>query len=345
LFETSVSHTQTDRRLWMLSELRGAGGPAGFQRRLAEGMQRRGHTVAYGPEVGQADCVLVIGGSRHLGALWRARRRGLPIIQRLNGINWIHRVRPTGVRHYLRAEANNLLMRAVRRLADRVVYQSQFARDWWERTYGVADAEATVIHNAVQLDRFSPAGPEMPPPDRVRLLVVEGQLAGGYQVGLQWALSLAAGLRQRLTQPVELVVAGLVEPDARQAAGGDVTWAGLLPTEAIPGLHRGAHLLFSADLSPACPNSVIEALACGNPVVAFETGALPELLTEDSGRLVAYGADPWRVEPPDIQALVAAAVEVIDRNPALRQGARRRAEAAFGLDRMLDRYLAFFGWS
>jgi len=328
----------------MLNRLAGPAGPAGFQRRLMEGLQARGYDVAFGPEVGQAEAVLVIGGSRHLGALLRARRRGLPIIQRLNGINWIHRVQPTGLRHYLRAEVNNLLLRAVRRLADLVVYQSEFARRWWAQAYGEASAEATIIHNAVPLDRFNPAGPESLPEDRVRLVVVEGRLAGGYQVGLEWAVDLAEGLRQRLSRPVELVVAGQVEADARRQAGDAVTWAGVLAPEAIPGLHRSAHLFFSADLSPACPNSVLEALACGNPVVAFDTGALPELLTPECGRLVPYGGDPWRVERPDLASLASAAVEVVERNQEFRQGARRQAEAAFGLDRMVAQYLAAFGW-
>ena len=45
------------------------------------------------------------------------------------------------------------------------------------------------------------------------------------------------------------------------------------------------------------PNSVIEALACGLPVVSFDTGALPELVTPGAGRVVAYGGDPWRLDP------------------------------------------------
>jgi glycosyltransferase involved in cell wall biosynthesis len=98
-------------------------------------------------------------------------------------------------------------------------------------------------------------------------------------------------------------------------------------------------LLFSADINAACPNSVIEALACGLPVAAFATGALPELVTGDSGRVVPYGGEPWKLEKPDLPALVNAAAEILDDQPRFRAAARQRAEEAFGLDGMIEKYL------
>jgi glycosyltransferase involved in cell wall biosynthesis len=98
-------------------------------------------------------------------------------------------------------------------------------------------------------------------------------------------------------------------------------------------------LLYSSDVNAACPNSVIEALACGLPVLSFDTGALSELVKDDAGRVVPYGGDPWRLDPPDVPALSQAALEILREQDRFRQGARRRAEEAFGLDAMLDAYL------
>jgi glycosyltransferase involved in cell wall biosynthesis len=119
-----------------------------------------------------------------------------------------------------------------------------------------------------------------------------------------------------------------------------IHWAGLVPRQEIPPIDRSAHLYYSADVNAACPNSVIEALACGLPVVAFDTGALPELVTGSSGRIVAYGGDPWRLDPPDIPALVQGSEEVLIGQAEFRPAARERAEKLFGLDQMVNAYLA-----
>ncbi|MFP3852766.1 MAG: glycosyltransferase family 4 protein [Anaerolineales bacterium] len=335
-----------NRTLCMVSRIPGVAGPASFQRRFAAGLQRRGHHVEYGwANAEGADAVMVIGGTRQLAQLRKQRKRGTPLVQRLNGMNWIHRQRWTGLSHFLRAELNNLLLRIVRDRADLIVYQSRFARTWWEREHGVAGATAHVVHNGVPLDRYSPDGPGSPPPHAVRMAVIEGRIGGGYEVGLRWALALAEGLEVELGKQVQVVVAGAAEPSVRAQFPEKVRWLGLLSPEEIPGLHRTSHLLFAADLHPACPNSVLEALACGNPVAAFATGAIPEILDASCGAVAPFGADPWQVQDPDIPSLVAAAVPLIENQQVFRQAARDRAEEAFSLERMVDGYLNALGWT
>jgi len=102
---------------------------------------------------------------------------------------------------------------------------------------------------------------------------------------------------------------------------------------------RSSHLLFSAEVNPPCPNSVIEALACGLPVVGFDTGSLAELVQGDAGRLAPYGADPWKLRPPDIPALAEAATEVLQDQDRFRKLARERAESAFDVGKMVNEYL------
>jgi glycosyltransferase involved in cell wall biosynthesis len=81
-------------------------------------------------------------------------------------------------------------------------------------------------------------------------------------------------------------------------------------------------------------------MASGLPIVAYDTGALSELVTADAGRVTPYGGDAWKLEPPDVKTLVEATREVLGEQNRFRAGARARAEEAFGVDRMVDGYLA-----
>jgi glycosyltransferase involved in cell wall biosynthesis len=335
------------KRVCLVPRLTGVGGMVSFQAKLAAGLAQRGIEICFDLADRPYQAVLVIGGTRNLRGLWLSKRAGIPIWQRLNGMNWLHRLRRTGWRHFLRAEYGNWLLAFIRsRLASGIVYQSEFSRQWWERRYGATRVPWRVVYNGVDLGAYSPQGAHQRPADRCRILLVEGSLGGGYEMGLETAVQMADKMRLDTQLPLEIVAVGRITPELQAAWQGrtafPLQFKGVVPREAIPELDRSAHLLFAADLNAACPNSVIEALACGLPVVSFDTGALPELVTREAGVIAPYGGDPWKLDPPDISGLAAAAQAVYRDPPRYRQGARLRAEEAFSLDTMVEAYLKAF---
>lgn len=314
-----------------------------FFHKFLAAVEKRGVQVTNDLNDTPYDAVLVIGGTRELAALYRARQRGVRIVQRLDGINWIHRRKPVSLKHSLRAEYGNFILSLIRRfLADRIVYQSEFSRVWWDDWFGQLKKPCVVVHNGVDLEVYKPVG-QIDNLSHYRLLVVEGSLGGGYEGGLENAVRLAEAASRRVSKPLELVVVGevsqalKVEWTARSRV--PIRWVGLVKREAIPALMNEAHALFSADVHPACPNSVIEALACGLPVVSYDTGSLAELVTPEAGVVVPYGADPWRLEPPQVEPLAWGLAHVLENQAAFRAGARARAEAAFDVRVMMERYL------
>jgi glycosyltransferase involved in cell wall biosynthesis len=259
-------------------------------------------------------------------------------------MNWIHRKKRTGWRHFIRAEYGNFILSLIRsRLADKIVYQSEFSQQWWERVYGKSAIPWHIVQNGVDLGRFSPTGTGEPPDDHERILLVEGTIGGGYETGLQMAIQMGERLYSVHNRNVEIVVVGRVSFASQQETIGKakipVNFTGQVPPEIIPEIDRSAHVLFAADLNPACPNSVIEALACGLPVASYDTGALPEIVTEGAGLLVPYGGDPWNLDPPDTDGLAKAVISILDDQATYRMAARQRAENTFGLDRMVEGYL------
>lgn len=96
-------------------------------------------------------------------------------------------------------------------------------------------------------------------------------------------------------------------------------------------------LVGSAEVALATPRweepfglTVVEALACGTPVAGFARGALPSLLTPETGVLVP---------PGDVGALA----EAIPRAAGLQRSACRRRATAFSLDVTVDAYERLYG--
>lgn len=74
--------------------------------------------------------------------------------------------------------------------------------------------------------------------------------------------------------------------------------------------------------------SVIEAMACGTPVIAIDRGSMPELITPETGILVKSAGEA-------ITAL--AQIDHLDR-----AACRARVEAHFSVETMADKYIALY---
>ena len=328
-------------KICILPQQLGLGGPASFQAGLIKAFKARGISISHEPLDPSLSAILVFGGTRNIGELKRAQKTGVRVVQRLNGMNWIQRRKYTGVRHFLKAEYGNLKLRTIRRMADRVIYQSEFACGWWEREHGVLKKPQAVIYNGVDLDLFTPF-PPTPPSDHTRVLMVEAHHGSGYEQGLISAIRLVQLLAQRMDRACELMVVGDVPVELRKQVekpGLFLTWQGVVRHEAIPAIDRSAHLFFSGDLNATCPNAAIEAMACGLPVVSYDTGAMSELVPEEVGRIAPYGGNVWKLEEPNGVALADATQQVLAERGRFSEGARNHAESNFNIQNIADRYL------
>jgi glycosyltransferase involved in cell wall biosynthesis len=134
-----------------------------------------------------------------------------------------------------------------------------------------------------------------------------------------------------------LVIAGIVQDqayfDARVAPhidGERVRFLGAVGPDRRPEILGGARaLLHLISFEEPFGLSVVEAMACGTPVIAFRRGSMPELIDEGrTGFLVGT-----------IEQAVAAVklAHHVDR-----KAIRDVAVARFGVDRMVDEYLAAY---
>jgi glycosyltransferase involved in cell wall biosynthesis len=134
-----------------------------------------------------------------------------------------------------------------------------------------------------------------------------------------------------------LVICGIVQ-DARyfreqvepHIDGDRVCYLGSVgPKQRAEVLGSAAVLLHPIAFDEPFGLSVVEAMACGTPVISYPRGSLPEIVDE--------GTTGWLVDG------VAAAARKVDSAAALDRAAIRLvAERRFSLDRMVDEYLAVY---
>jgi glycosyltransferase involved in cell wall biosynthesis len=181
-----------------------------------------------------------------------------------------------------------------------------------------------VVPNGIPLDDW-PYQPE-PTGDH---LVWFGRLVP--EKGAHLAVDVARRCGRRLLLAGPVGDAAYVREAITPRLGADVEYAGHLDlTELAALVGSAAAVLATPRWEEPYGLTVPESLACGTPVVAFRRGAMPELLDEATGVLVA---------PDDVEAMAAAVEVAVTRD---RAACRRRAETTCSIEAMTDRYEALY---
>jgi glycosyltransferase involved in cell wall biosynthesis len=163
---------------------------------------------------------------------------------------------------------------------------------------GAASARIMVAPPGIDVSRFSPGEPP-----REHLLVSPGRLV--WEKGHQDVLRALAALRAGIVDgtPPRLLVVGAGRDERRLKAlawelglASDVEWRRSVPYEEMPGIYAQASAVVLASLpTPTWEEQfgmvLAEALAAGVPILASESGAIPEVL-DGAGTLFAPGDWP-----------------------------------------------------
>lgn len=261
--------------------------------------------------------------------LWLAHRRGLPTVVNQSGVAY------PGWAGAATERINRQFRRALQ-AADHVLYQSEFCRRSADEFLGVPAGSWEILYNAVDVDHFAPNGT----PDGSPVLLLGGDQTQAYR--------LEVALRTLVHLPeARLIVTGRVVSDPQpllQELGlsDRVEFVGRYAQKEAPALFRRAHLMLHTKVKDPCPTAVIEAMACGLPVVYAASGGTVELVEDEAGIGVAHPESWERDEPPDPEALAVAVRRVLAERDRYAAAARRRAVERFALDPWLDRHAELF---
>lgn len=310
------------------------GGPRTFHDNLRDHIVRRGHDVVPLGDGRGVDAVLLINASRQWRGILRARRSGARIVQRLGSPGYALARRDAWGPARLRALRDHAHIRLARRvLPHHVIYQSTHSRGAWEARHGQTRVPASIVPNGVDTDAFLP-GRARRRQGPLRVLSVEGsQDNDPFRIAGRVSLALDdRGVDH------EMILVGHHDAWAPPPAAPHVRHTGPLPRQQIAAVYRSADVFLSTDILEAgCPNSVLEAMASGLPVVGYNAGPLPELAA-DPALLTDPEENPWRGRDVGGIDAVAEAVERAGQDPGAGRRARDHAVAHFGLAAMGDAY-------
>ena len=236
---------------------------------------------------------------------------------------------------------NRTLRRALH-AARHVLYQSEFCKRSADEFLGSPTGAWEVLYNAVDVERFTPSPTE--PAGGPVLLAGGDQTQGAYRL----ELALRTFARVLADHPdARLIVTGRLLADparARWELGLEdrVAFVGRYRQADAPSLYRRAHVLLHTQMNDSCPSVVLEAMACGLPVVYPASGGTVELVGDVGGIGVEHEASWDRLVPPPAEAMAAAVTRVLDQLPAYSALARGRVVERFPLDPWLDRHAELF---
>lgn len=226
-----------------------------------------------------------------------------------------------------------------------IVALSQWLADCARSSSLFGDLRIEVIPNGIDVTRYRPVNPTFArevlglPQDKH--LALFGATAGtsdprkGFHL-LQPALQSLA--QSGWGDKLELVVFGADRPQNPPEFGMKVHYMGSFRDDlSLSLLYSAADVFILPSMQENLANTIMEAMACGTPCVAFEIGGMPDLIEHQKS---GYLAQPYWID--DLATGIAWTIENRDRQHHLSFRSREKVEQEFTYARQAHRYRSLF---
>ena len=280
-------------KIFIPFKIKGIGGPSVFTDILSGELKKNGTKVIFDFERNY-DVLFVIADCP-LKYVIDAKLRNKTIFQRINGV---YNPAANGKLYFLR----NIKMSIIYNwFADFVIYQSNFSKLSGEKFLGKKNHKHTIIYNGVVI----------PDPCNQKITKIKGNTR---------LITFSKFRREDQIKPIIESVKDLPERFSLDIYGSysenlfpifseiknhaNIKWKGELPHDELLKVLPCYDIFLFSDQS-ACPNSVLEAMASGLAIAAFDRGSINELVKSGhSGEITSltrnnYFFDPYPFSPED----------------------------------------------
>ena len=187
------------------------------------------------------------------------------------------------------------------------------------------DKKIITIHNGVDIETFVPIS-TLQRNDKFRIIAVSSvwtKSKGLYDI---------YKLREMLPVEIEIMIVGLSEKQLKTLPNGIDGIQRTQNVQELVQLYNEADVLINPTYADTFPTVNLEALACGTPVITYQTGGSPEAIDEKTGFVIPQG---------DVNGLFKAILKV-QNGKINREDCRKRAVSLYDKNSCFSQYIDLY---
>ena len=266
------------------------------------------------------------------------KKKKLPIILNQNGVfypewfkgNW---------------EKENYKMSLIYHSADYVMWQSNFCKKASEKFLGKRDGRGEILYNAVDTSFFTPRNKTTNPKFK---FLITGNIRknNNYRIS-----SIIYAIKEIINEDknIQLIIAGYIEDKnyfklkIRELKLEDyIIFHDKYSQKDAPKIYQNADAYITMAFQDNCPTAVLEAMACGLPILYSASGGIPELVDEDSGFGIRVAENWQKKQVPGKTEIAHGMRTIIENKLNMSQASRTRAVEFFDLEKWVNKHESIF---
>lgn len=266
------------------------------------------------------------------------KKKSLPVILNQNGVfypawfegDW---------------QKQNLRMSKIYHLADYVLWQSYFCKRTSEKFLGKRMGKGEVLYNAVDTSFFVPTKDSNN--SRFTFLVTGNiRKKSNYRI-----TSLLYALKETLRENknICLKIAGYIEDEKYLFSkinelnlSEHINFLKNFTQKDAPKIYQQADAYITMSYQDNCPTAVIEAMACGLPILYSKSGGTPELVDKNSGVGLKVSGNWKKNKVPGKYEISNGMKEIIENKINMSEASRIRATEFFDIKKWILRHNSIF---